>query len=188
LVAVARTGNLILHLPRAVASSAWALAQLGETSEALNRLREAEQLLERQAASGIAFHRAWGYHALGRAALGLNGLDEARRLGYRGVETSQGYPGFAAHALHLLGDIATHSDGSGAESGEAHYRQALALAEPRGMRPLVAHCHLGLGKLYGRRGEHQQAHEHLTIATAMYREMAMTYWVEQALAEIRQPG
>src|SRR5215813_2466028 len=188
LVAVARTGNLILHLPRAVASSAWALAQLGETSEALNRLREGEQLLERQAASGIAFHRAWGYHALGRAGLGLHGLDEARRLGYRGVETSQGYPGFAAHALHLLGDIATHPDRFDAESGEAHYRQALALAEPRGMRPLVAHCHLGLGKLYGRIGDHQQAQEHLTIATAMYREMAMTYWVEQAAAETRQLG
>src|SRR2546423_13640189 len=55
LVAVARTGNLILHLPRAVASSAWALAQLGEASEALTRLREGEQLLERQAARGIAF-------------------------------------------------------------------------------------------------------------------------------------
>jgi hypothetical protein len=40
-----------------------------------------------------------------------------------------------------------------AESGEAHYRKALALAEPRGMRPLVAHCHLGLGKLYRRIGE-----------------------------------
>src|SRR5262249_49150279 len=109
LVAVARTGNLILHLPRAVASSAWALAQLGETSEALNRLREGEQLLERQAASGIAFHRAWGYHALGRAGLGLHGLDEAQRLGYRGVETSQGYPGIAAHALDLLRDSAIAS-------------------------------------------------------------------------------
>jgi hypothetical protein len=84
--------------------------------------------------------------------------------------------------------IATHPDRFDAESGEAHYRQALALAEPRGMRPLVAHCHLGLGKLYGGIGDHQQAQEHLTIATAMYREMAMTYWVEQAAAETRQLG
>ncbi len=48
-------------------------------------------------------------------------------------------------ALHLLGDIATHADRFDAESGELDYRAALALAEPRGMRPLVAHCHLGLG-------------------------------------------
>src|SRR5215475_11237089 len=179
LVAVARTGNLILHLPRAVASSAWALAQLGETSEALNRLREGEQLLERQAASGIAFHRAWGYHALGRAGLGLHGLDEAQRLGYRGVETSQGYPGFAAHALHLLGDIATHPDRFDAESGEAHYREALALAELHGMRPLVAQCHFGLGQLYRRRGKVEHAREHFTVAVGMFREMDMRFRLEQ---------
>ena len=180
LVAVARTGNLILHLPRAVASSAWALAQLGEASEALNRLREGEQLLERQAATGITFHRAWSYHALGRAGLGLHWLDEARRLGYRAVETSQGYPGFAAHALHLLGDIATHPDRFDAESGEAHYRQALALAVPRGMRPLVARCHLGLGKLSRHTGKRQEAQEHLTTAATMCREMGMRFWLEQA--------
>jgi hypothetical protein len=53
--------------------------------------------------------------------------------------------------------------------------------EPRGMRPLVAHCHLGLGKLYRRTDKREQAHEHLT--TAMYREMGMSYWLEQAEKE-----
>ncbi len=48
------------------------------------------------------------------------------------------------------------------------------------MRPLVAHCHLGLGKLYRRTGKVDQAREHLTAATAMYRGMGMTYWLEQA--------
>ena len=70
--------------------------------------------------------------------------------------------------------------------GEAHYRQALALAEPRGMRPLVAHCHLGLGKLYRRTGKREQAQEHLTTATTMYREMDMRFWLEQAEAEMRE--
>jgi hypothetical protein len=35
------------------------------------------------------------------------------------------------------------------------------------MRPLVAHCHLGLGKLYRRTGDHVKAQEHLTTARAM---------------------
>jgi len=52
-----------------------------------------------------------------------------------------------------------------------------------GMRPLVAHCHLGLGKLYRRTGQHEQALEHLTTATRMYREMGMMYWLEQAEKE-----
>jgi len=179
-IAVTRTGNVVLLLAWAVASSAWILAQLGETSEALNRLQEGEQLFERQAASGIAAHHGWGYQSLGRACLLLGRLDEARRLGDRAVESSLRQPGFAAHALHLLGDIAIHPDRFDAERGETHYRQALALAEPRGMRPLVAHCHLGLGKLYRRTGKHEQAHEHLTTATAMYREMDMRFWLEQS--------
>jgi hypothetical protein len=91
------------------------------------------------------------------------------------MECSPRQPGFAAHALHLLGDIATHPDRFDADRGEGHYRQALMLAEPRGMRPLVAHCHLGLGKLYRRTGQREQAREHLTTATTMYREMDMRF-------------
>ena len=51
--------------------------------------------------------------------------------------------------------------------------------------PLIAHCHLGLGKLYRRTGPREQAHEHLIAATTMYREMDMRFWLEQAEAEIR---
>jgi class 3 adenylate cyclase/tetratricopeptide (TPR) repeat protein len=184
-IGVARTGNLVLHLPWAVASSAWALAQIGEASEALNRLREGEQLLERQAAMGTVSSLGWAYHALGRAGLLLDRLDEARRLGDRALETSEGCLGFAGHTLHLLGDIATHPDRFDAQSGKSHYRQALALAEPRGMRPLVARCHLGIGKLFRRTGKQQEAEQHLTTAARMCREMGMRFWLEQAELEMR---
>ena len=50
------------------------------------------------------------------------------------------------------------------KSAEEHYRQALARADELGMRPLVAHCHLGLGKLYRRTGDGAKAEEHLTTA------------------------
>jgi class 3 adenylate cyclase/tetratricopeptide (TPR) repeat protein len=184
-IAVARRGDVVLHLFRAVGSSAWALAELGEASEALNRLQEGEQLLDRNAARGVLGNLGWVYHVLGRAALRLGRLDEARRLGDRAVESSPRHPGFAAWARQLLGDIATHPDRFDPESGEAHYRQALALAEPCGMRPLVAHCHLGLGMLYRRMGGRQEAQDHLTTATTMYREMDMRFWLEQAEAEMR---
>jgi tetratricopeptide (TPR) repeat protein len=180
-IAAFRAANSILNIPGAVASSAWVLAQLGEPSEALTRLREGEQFLERQAARGIV-----SYVALGRAALLLDRLDEAQSLGERAVRSSASRHGVAAHALHLLGDIATHPDRFDAEGGEAHYRKALALAEPRGMRPLVAHCHLGLGKLFRRTGQREQAHEHLTIATTLYREMDMPFWLAQAEAEMKE--
>jgi class 3 adenylate cyclase/tetratricopeptide (TPR) repeat protein len=179
-IVMLRTGNVAIQLPWAIACSAWALAQIGEASEALNRVREGEQLLELQAARGIVAHRGWAYAAVGRACLLLGGLDEARGLADRAVESTRRYPGFAAHALHLLGDIASHSDRFDAEGGAAHYREALALARRHGMRPLAAHCHLGLGKLYHQIGETERARENLAVATTMYREMDMRFWLEQA--------
>ena len=68
-----------------------------------------------------------------------------------------------------------------AERTETDYRQALR--PPPGRRPLVAHCHLGLGKLYRRTGKPEQAKEHLTTATTMYREMEMTFWLQRAEAK-----
>jgi hypothetical protein len=83
-------------------------------------------------------------------------------------------------------DIATHPDRFDGERGEAHYRKALALAEPRGMRPLVAHCHLGLAKIYRRTDKRREATEHLTMATTLYRAMDMQFWLEQASIETHQ--
>jgi tetratricopeptide (TPR) repeat protein len=106
-----------------------------------------------------------------------DGLVEARQRGELGTE---------GHVLRLLGDIAAHPDRSEGDTAEAHYRQALARAEEWGLRPLVAHCHLGLGKLSLRTGHRAQAREHLTSATTMYREMEMRFWLEQAEAELRR--
>jgi tetratricopeptide (TPR) repeat protein len=184
-IGVVRAANIVLPFAAGFAASAWVLAQLGEASEALNRAREAEQLLERQSVRGSVASHAWAYHALGHGYLLLGHLDDAERLGARAVQSSPSQPAFVAYGAHLLGDIATQSGRFDAERGEAHYRQALALAEPRGMRPLVAHCHLGLGKLYRRTSKREQAQEHLTTATTMYREMGMTYWLERAEAELR---
>ena len=47
-------------------------------------------------------------------------------------------------------------------------------------RPLVAHCHFGLGKLYGGVGQPHEARERLAAAATMYREMDMRFWLKQA--------
>jgi predicted protein tyrosine phosphatase len=88
--------------------------------------------------------------------------------------------------LRLLGDVAAHPDRFEVDVAEEHYRQALALAEKLGLRPLVAHCHLGLGRLSRHTGKRQEAQEHLTIATTMIREMDMRFWLEQAEAEMKE--
>jgi tetratricopeptide (TPR) repeat protein len=187
-IAAARAGNVKLVLPLSVAASARVLAQLGEASEATNRARDSEELLERFAAEGHVSNLARCCYSLGCAYLLLDQLDEAQRLGERALASSPCHPGFAAHAKHLLGDIATHPDRFDAELAETQYRQATALAEELAMRPLVAHCHLGLGKLYRRTGDHAKAREHLTTAKAMYREMDMEFWLEKAEAALQESG
>jgi tetratricopeptide (TPR) repeat protein len=90
-----------------------------------------------------------------------------------------------ALALRPVAEIAAGREPPDIGEAEARYREGLALAEELGNRPLVAHCHLGLGKLYGRADKPEQAREHLTSAATMYREMDMRFWLEQAEAEMR---
>jgi class 3 adenylate cyclase/tetratricopeptide (TPR) repeat protein len=113
-------------------------------------------------------------------------LDEARELGPQELESARARKarGREAWVCRLLAELAAHREVFDVEAAEIHYRQALALASELGMRPLIAHCHLGLGKLYRRTGKREQAQEHLTTATTMYREMGMTYWLEKAEKEM----
>jgi tetratricopeptide (TPR) repeat protein len=100
-------------------------------------------------------------------------LDLAHAHGERGLEAWVG---------RLLGRIASHRDPPDVEAAERHYRHVLALAHKLGMRPLIAHCHLNLGELYHRMGDHAKANEYRTIATTMYREMDLSFWLAQAAA------
>jgi hypothetical protein len=54
------------------------------------------------------------------------------------------------------------------------------------MRPLQAHCHLGLGTLYRRIGRLGEARAELTGAVGMLREMGMTFWLPEAEAEVER--
>ena len=84
-----------------------------------------------------------------------------------------------AWTLRLMGDIAAHAASPDVTTAHVHYDAALTLASDLDMRPVVAHCHAGLGRLYRRTGRAEQAHEHLRHAVAMYGEMGMTFWLQQ---------
>jgi hypothetical protein len=75
---------------------------------------------------------------------------------------------------------------AGGPATEAYHGAALALAAELGMRPLVAHCHLGLAMLHHRARDRARAAEHASTAVAMYREMDMRFWLEKAQTEMRE--
>ena len=56
------------------------------------------------------------------------------------------------------------------------------------MRPLQAHCHLGLGTLYVKAGQREQARTELSTAIELSRDMDMTFWLPQAEAALVQVG
>jgi len=164
---------------------AWAL---GAAYHGTGRRGEGVALME-DAARGFAERTVrpalgWAGHvgALGGAYLLDGRLADATRVAQDGLAAARqrGERGVEGHVLRLLGDIAAHPDRVEVEAAETYYRQAQALAEELGLRPLLAHCHLGLGKLYRRAGKRQEAREHITTAATMFGEMDMQYWREQA--------
>jgi class 3 adenylate cyclase/tetratricopeptide (TPR) repeat protein len=164
---------------------------LGQAYLRSGRVNEAIALLEEAIEHGIrtgqtieeALQTAWlseGYLLVGR-------IDDAIRLAQRALNLARTHQerGNEAWVLRLVGESASRRDPPDIERAEQHYIQAITLAEELGMRPLIAHCHVGLGKLYRRTGNLQRAEEHLSTATTMMREMQMGLWLERAEAELK---
>jgi tetratricopeptide (TPR) repeat protein len=165
---------------------------LGSAYVLCGRVDEAVQLLERaleQATSSSTMPiRMLQLSILGEAHLRAGRLEEAHTLAARALEYFHTHQerGNEVYALRLLGDIATHRDPPEVEEAEASYRQAMALASELGMRPLLAHCHRGLGTLYATTGQWEQAHTELSTAIGMYTSMDMMFWLPQAEAALAQ--
>jgi tetratricopeptide (TPR) repeat protein len=165
---------------------------LGAAYVLCGRVDEAVRLLERVVEQTTSSGRLSGQppllFTLGEAQLYAGRLEEARTLAARALEQARTHQerGHEAYALRLLGDIATHREPPQVEEADASYHQALALAEALGMRPLVAHCHRGLGTLDLKLGRTEQARAALSTAVALYRAMEMTFWLPQAEAALAE--
>jgi class 3 adenylate cyclase/tetratricopeptide (TPR) repeat protein len=162
-------------------------ANLGHACVLSGRLREGLEFLEHAVGQEVS---ARNTSYLSGACLAAGRTEEARRLAEKAhsLAKERQQRGNEAYALKMLGDVAAHVFPAEVETAEAYYSQSTTLAGEIGMRPLVAHCHLGLGILCGRNGIRDPAQKHLAIATAMYRDMVMTYWLERTATEVRQLG
>jgi hypothetical protein len=160
-----------------------ATAILGVTYALAGRADEAVRLAVGAVETfrGRVWHNTPGVVLLyaGMTCLAAGRLDEAavharealalvRQLGARAGE---------AHALHLLAEITWRA---GESDADRVYRESMTLAQELAMRPVIAHCHFGLGRLRRHTGSHDEAREHLSAAVTMYREMGMQRWLEEA--------
>jgi tetratricopeptide (TPR) repeat protein len=157
----------------------------GRVADAMPLLTQA---MEWTNATGMIVPEAPCSLPLAEAQVLAGRLEEAQALAERtlALTCERQQRGYQAYALHLLGEIAAHRDPPDAALAEAHYQQALALADELGMRPLVAHCHLGLGMLYAKVEQREQARAEFSTAIELYRTMEMTFWLPQAEAALAQ--
>jgi len=118
----------------------------------------------------------------GQACLIAGHVDSALKFAQQGLalamETKE--QGHQAWALKLLGDVALCKDSPVPDQPEKYYDQALGLAKELGMRPLEAHCHVGLGNLYIATGNGERAWAEFCTAKDLYTGMDMTFWLTQA--------
>jgi class 3 adenylate cyclase/tetratricopeptide (TPR) repeat protein len=170
----------------------WIAVALGAAYTLGGRVADAVPLLtramEQSTAMELVCYQALCQLTLGEAQLLAGRLEDAQALAERALTLAREYQerGSQAYTLRLLGDIAARREPPESDQAEAHYRQALALAEALGMRPLVAHCHLSLGKLYAQSGRCSEARAELSTAIGLYRAMEMTFWLPQAEAALAQ--
>jgi len=179
--------NSLLWFPGTASALGCAYALAGRVTEALPLLEQAEQ---RGAAMGTMGGQALRVGYLSEAYLLAGRREEAVQLAGRALDLARAHKerGHQAWALRLLGEIAAHQAPPEIEPAKNHYRQALALAEELGMRPLVAHCHLGLGTLYAKIGRPEPARAELSAAIELYRSMEVTFWLPQAEAALAPVG
>jgi tetratricopeptide (TPR) repeat protein len=160
------------------------LAWSGRREEALEGLAAAWVELSK---AGIApYGEAAAQLDCAEAYLLVGRVEDATRYAERALMVAQDdrLRGHAAWAHRLLGEIALRSDSSDGTQAEAHFCEGFAVAQELGMRPLLAHCHLGLGKLYRRVGQLEEARAELSTAIGMLGEMGMTLWLPEAEAEL----
>jgi tetratricopeptide (TPR) repeat protein len=178
-----QTLNFPVWFPATASVLGYVYTLSGRVAEAMPLL---EQAIERVASMSIMSLHALALAWQSEASLLVGRMDEALALAERALTFCREHKerGHEAWALRLLGDIAAQRHPPVAEPAADYYRQAMVLADARGMRPLLAHCHLGLGILHAKMGRAGPARAELSAAIELYRAMEMTFWLPQAEAAL----
>jgi tetratricopeptide (TPR) repeat protein len=180
--------DLSFYFPKVAAALGAVYTLGGRVADTVPLLTQA---LEQSTVMGRVEDKAPCGLSLSEAQMLTGRLEEAHALAEGALAHARAHQerGHQAYALRLLGEIAVQREPLESDQAGDYYRKALALAEELGMRPLVAHCHLDLGKLYATIGRRVEARAELSAAVELYRAMEMSFWLPQAeaaLAEVEE--
>jgi tetratricopeptide (TPR) repeat protein len=179
-----RLWHLNQNIPRVAVILGYAYAVAGRTDEAIPLL-----ILANERARSLGLRRLTEAQLI-QGFLLVGKSEEASLLASRALESSRrhGQLSREAWALYVQGEIASATNQLRLDDAESSFRAAMAIGHKLKLRPLVAHCNAGLGKVYRQRGEFDLAKECLSNAIAIMRQMGMGLWLEKAEAELKEMG
>ena len=179
---VGRRGSIYVYVFSLAAAVGRAWALTGRVQEGVTLMTDTvNEANSKNAALGQASRVAW----LAEGLLVAGDVERAWEHGEQALQLARDFRerGQEVWSLHLLGDIAGRRRSDDPETPARFYRAALAIAEPLGMRPAIAQCHLGLGELFRRIGRPDEARESLRLAAALFRDMGIERLRERAEAQ-----
>jgi len=161
----------------AVSHLGYAFALSGRVGESLPLLQAAVQQSTEKRVQ--AAHSLWQIR-LAEGYLFADRVEEAVALAESALERTRahGERGYEGYALRILAEARARA-GSAATAEDA-FRCAGALAQECGLRPLLAHCQLGAGKLHLALGRTREAAADLAAAADLYRTLRMIFWLPEA--------
>ncbi len=169
-------------------------ADLGVVYALSGRPDAARELGERAVAEGERMGRIGRLSLivthLGEIHLFGGRLEAARRHAERALDLARerNERGNQVYALRLLGVVLGEDTPPHEEAARRFLVEALALAERLGMRPLMARCHLSLGRLERRLGETKTAAFHLDHAVGLFRALDMQFWLARVALDRVTPA
>ena len=177
---LSRTWNLRIWFPQVATALGLSYAAMGRLADALPLLEEAVELA---GAMRLSSAQSPALTALGEARMLAGRLAESLETAQSGLTVAQqnGRRGHEAWALRLLGELALCR--SDAPLAGDYFARGNALSNALDMRPLSAHCHLGLGRASRMADDREAAEGQLTTAVGLFRDMEMGFWLAQATAE-----
>lgn len=176
--------NIPLWFPRIASALGLAYTLAGRGAEAIQLLGQAVEQGERMGlVAGHALMVTWlaeAHDANGDAASAL-------RYGERAYEMACRYDerGHQAWALRLVGELAGRGSSFDVRPAQAqeYLERADALGKELRMRPLMARCRLGLGRVFARTGDRDRAAAELAEAGRLFAQLGMSYWSRKAEKE-----
>jgi class 3 adenylate cyclase/tetratricopeptide (TPR) repeat protein len=179
-IEVCRVWDIRIWLPRMAAALGAALALSGRASEAVPLL---EQAVGQAMSPKMMIRHILPLTWLAEAYVLVGRSDEAATLAGRCADLARDHAehGHEAWTVRLLGEIASTGESAVlSKEAESYFERAFGLATERGMRPLVAHCHVGLAVVQRKKGNSEAARAHRDQALTLFRETGMSWWSAEA--------